>query len=350
MPKSRARKRQLEVGPADRRRDADPAVEIANKLAAPRPSRDARRRLVPPAPPRSGHKGQPCRLPPDGTVDRRFEHPSASCSGPRRRRSERRARSPDSQHLQLHAEEAGTFVRALVEPVDRLPMLLVEGRCDPHDQAGICAGCIGQQLTQVDVIRRSELVFDHYHRVPTQISTDEIELELPYRVLRRVELQIDAEGFSQFVGVLKEPRREVALLVGPYRSRVDARKAPQDGLVHARMLRTPTSWGATATSSRIGGVLLQRECRIPRSAATVLRDWQRSVLVDGVTTPAVGRVVVALTTCDASDRRVRARDADVVALDGHRLAPSPGMLGWPPRLGRLGDGHRRARRAVRAQP
>jgi hypothetical protein len=52
--------------------------------------------------------------------------------------------------LKLDAEEAGSLIRALVEPVQRLAMLLAERAGDPHDRDGVGASGIRQQLTAHD--------------------------------------------------------------------------------------------------------------------------------------------------------------------------------------------------------
>src|ERR1039458_6999378 len=69
-------------------------------------------------------------------------------------------RGADPDYFELYSEEVGVGVSVLVEPGERLAVLVAEPGRDPHDGGRIGASRVGEQLAQVDVIRLAQLVLN----------------------------------------------------------------------------------------------------------------------------------------------------------------------------------------------
>jgi hypothetical protein len=127
----------------------------------------------------------------------------------------------DAHRSHLDPEEAGVLARTLVDPVKCLSMLFVEGTRHPDDGAGISSARIREELSQVRVIARLELVLDDQHAPVREVTTVQVEGIATDRMLRPLQLHPDAERLFQNVGIPKEPRGEVAGLVRPNGPQVD---------------------------------------------------------------------------------------------------------------------------------
>ena len=58
-----------------------------------------------------------------------------------------------------------------------------KGGGDPHDGGGIGAGRIGQDLPEVQVVGRFELVLDDYYLSGCLVATHQLKAEPAYRML-----------------------------------------------------------------------------------------------------------------------------------------------------------------------
>ena len=115
----------------------------------------------------------------------------------------------------LDAEEVHAGVGALVEPVQRAPVVVAEPRRNPDDGRGLESGRVHQQLTQMSVIRAFQLVLDDDDAAVEGLGLD-VEPELPHRHLGRLQRQRHRELIGEDVEVLGQPRGEVAGLRGPH--------------------------------------------------------------------------------------------------------------------------------------
>jgi hypothetical protein len=74
----------------------------------------------------------------------------------------RGGRLVDTQQLELHAEEVDALEGVSIEPVEHLPMLVAETRREPHNHCGVEPGGVGQELAEMRVVGRRELVLYSY--------------------------------------------------------------------------------------------------------------------------------------------------------------------------------------------
>lgn len=104
----------------------------------------------------------------------------------------RRLGASDLDNGNLHAEETNVLPAEAVKEVERLPMLLAERGCHPHYGTGVRSSSIGEDLPEVTVVSRGELVFDNQYTVVGEVSSDQVEGEAPYGVLSGTELELYA--------------------------------------------------------------------------------------------------------------------------------------------------------------
>ena len=74
-----------------------------------------------------------------------------------------------------HAKELGFFIRALIEPVQRLPVFIPEFSRKLDDGVCVVSGGIGEQFAQVIMIRYFQLVLDDYRPVAAQIVRQHVQ-------------------------------------------------------------------------------------------------------------------------------------------------------------------------------
>ena len=95
-------------------------------------------------------------------------------------------------------------------------MLLAERGRYPDDCLRFGASCVGDELPEMVVVGRRELVLDDQHAVVREVAPEEVERERSDRVLGNRQLEIDAEHVGEDVGVLEQPGREIVSLMHPH--------------------------------------------------------------------------------------------------------------------------------------
>src|SRR5688500_17534526 len=84
----------------------------------------------------------------------------------------RRRRPTDPNDPQLDSEETHALAAEVVQQVEGLTVLLSERRCQPHNRPGIGPGGIGDELSQMVVVSRGELVLDDQDTVVGEIASE----------------------------------------------------------------------------------------------------------------------------------------------------------------------------------
>jgi len=135
--------------------------------------------------------------------------------------------SADPDHFQLDAEEVGVLVGVLVEPRQRLAVLVAEARGDPHDRRRGGPRRIGEQLAEVAVVGVAELVLHDQDYAVGLVLADDVERIPANGMFGALELHLDAECLSQAISALRQPGREIQGLVGPDGPRVYGFKPTQ---------------------------------------------------------------------------------------------------------------------------
>ena len=95
-------------------------------------------------------------------------------------------------------------------------MFLANLRAYPDDHRRIKTCRIGEQLAQMSVIGRLQLVFDNDLPVAADIARTDIGSEAADGAFRPLQFKIEAQRLTQTVEVFRQPRRESALLGCPY--------------------------------------------------------------------------------------------------------------------------------------
>lgn len=125
----------------------------------------------------------------------------------------------DTNGSDLDTEEPDSFLRVLIQPVERCAVFITKSGRAPHDRRRISAAGVGQQLAQMAVVRHFQLVLDNDGGSRLQIRADEIQGKVAYPPLRFDQFQVHAEHVRKNIGVLKQPLREMVSLMSPYLSR-----------------------------------------------------------------------------------------------------------------------------------
>jgi hypothetical protein len=115
----------------------------------------------------------------------------------------------------------------LVEPRQRLAVLVAEARGDPHDRRRGGSRRVGEQLAEVAMVGVAELVLHDQDDAVGLVLADDVERIPADGMFGAFELHLDAEGPSQAIGVLGQPGREVEGLMRPDGSRVYGVKPAQ---------------------------------------------------------------------------------------------------------------------------
>ena len=84
---------------------------------------------------------------------------------------------PDPPKLDLDQEKAEVAVGVLVEPLNRLAVLVAGARHDPDDDLGVLAGGIRDHLAEVVVVGVLELVLDDYLAARTGLLRVDVHVE-----------------------------------------------------------------------------------------------------------------------------------------------------------------------------
>ena len=99
-------------------------------------------------------------------------------------------------------------------------MLFADLLRDPDHDASVEPGRIRDELAEVHVVCRLELVLDDQPFAGRGITTKQVSFEGPDGNLRIVHFELDANSLRQLLDVRVQPRREITFFVGPYKPRV----------------------------------------------------------------------------------------------------------------------------------
>ena len=112
-------------------------------------------------------------------------------------------------------------------------MLLAKAFGDPHDGAAFAlAGCVGDQLPEVAVVRRPELIL-YDHRIACAVLRQHVEPEVAGRGLRPAQLKLaQPERLGQKSQVLGQPGRKHLRLVTPHVGRLEGAQTAEAGRGH----------------------------------------------------------------------------------------------------------------------
>lgn len=84
-------------------------------------------------------------------------------------------------------------------------MLLAELPGHPHDRGRLGAARVGQDLTQVEVVRPPVLILDDHGRSGCHLTSDDVERELPDLVVPGLQLDVQPEDVAEQVCVVQQP-------------------------------------------------------------------------------------------------------------------------------------------------
>ena len=133
-----------------------------------------------------------------------------------------RTRVVDLDRLDHDAEELGADVRALVEPVECLAMLVPELGSDPDGDRDIVARRVGQEFAEVVVVGRPQLVLDDHRPVAPEVVDEQVQGERPDGRLLEPQFEVQAQRLAEDRDVLGQPGGEVLHgLVRPEESQVN---------------------------------------------------------------------------------------------------------------------------------
>ena len=126
----------------------------------------------------------------------------------------------DPPQLDPHAEELRVFARARVEEVQSRAVFITELLGNPDDDAGVVTGGVRENLPEMGVVGRSQLVLDD-HRTSATLTGQEIQRERSDRCLSLLDFEIHPQGTAKLVDVLLQPWCEVGRLVRPDVPKID---------------------------------------------------------------------------------------------------------------------------------
>ena len=87
--------------------------------------------------------------------------------------------------------------RVFVQPAYGGKVRFLKVARDPYHRAGFQSGDVGQDLTQVSVVRSFKLIFYQYKAVVLYIAREDIRGELLYWFLNAFQLQGDANSIRK---------------------------------------------------------------------------------------------------------------------------------------------------------
>lgn len=123
------------------------------------------------------------------------------------------------------------------------------------DDACIEAGCVGEELAEMIVVGRFELVLDDDGPVAAKIMGEEIEREGTDRSLARLEFEVEAEGAAQVGEVVGKPGCETAGFVRPDVAESDVFERAEVLSRHRRCRRSKVSQAELGPMSLVSAAL-----------------------------------------------------------------------------------------------
>jgi hypothetical protein len=90
-----------------------------------------------------------------------------------------------------------------VEQGEGFAVFVAEEGCDPDDGAGVGAGGVGDELSEVAVVGGGELVFHDEDAVVGEVAADDVEGEGSDGVFGGGEFEVDAQRVGEDVGVVE---------------------------------------------------------------------------------------------------------------------------------------------------